>query len=158
MLNQKRGVTMIQMVITIVMMILIAGFSIYNASDTIVETKIAKTYSEMQEVKKAVVGLETLEIYDIKDIGTPVLDFTSYMQLQDYYSGNQEYYFLNFNEKGDSICEILEIRNIENNYIVNVKNIENIEIFLINGVKIGGEWYYTDYEILKKYNEIFAGR
>lgn len=158
MLNQKRGVTMIQMVITIVMMILIAGFSIYNASDTIVETKIAKTYNEMKEVKQAVVGLKTLGIYDIRDIGTKVSDFTGYMQLQDYYSGDQEYYLLNFNEKGDSICEILEIRNIENNYIVNVKNIENIEIFSVNGVKIGEDWYYTDNEILQKYNEIFAGR
>ena len=159
MMEQKRGITMIQMVITIVMMILIAGFSIYNSRDTIIETKLSKTYNEMMTVKEAVLGLETLEIVDIKDIGTKLSDFSSYTQLMPYYnSGDNEYYLLDFKSNGDAISDVLEIRNIENNYIVNVKNMEDIEIFLVNGVKIGDNVYYSDDEILKKYNDIFAGR
>ena len=159
MIGQKRGITMIQMVITIVMMILIAGFSIYNSRDTIIETKLSKTYNEMMTVKEAVLGLETLEIVDITDIGTELPDFSSYTQLMPYYnSGDHEYYLLDFKNNGDAIAEVLEIRNIENNYIVNVKNIEDIKIFLVNGVKIGDNVYYSDDEILKKYNDIFAGR
>ena len=40
----------------------------------------------------------------------------------------------------------------------NVKNIEDIEIFLVDGVKIRNEVFYTDDEIIEKYNDIFAGR
>lgn len=158
-LKGKNGITMIQTVITIVMMILIAGFSIYNSKDTLVETKLTKAYNEILEVKRAVQGAETLELFKMSSIGTPVEDFTLYPQLSGYYnSGEHEYYFLNFKDNGKVIENVLEIRNIENNYIVNVKNTENIEIFMVNGVKVGTSTYYTDTEILKKYNDIFAGR
>ena len=74
-LKGKNGITMIQTVITIVMMILIAGFSIYNSKDTLVETKLTKAYNEILEVKRAVQGVETLELFKMSDIGTPVEDF-----------------------------------------------------------------------------------
>lgn len=157
--GKELGITMIQMVITVLMMIIIAGFSVYNANDTIIESRIAKAYNEMMEVKNAVIGLKTLGAYDMRDIGTQIPNLSSYNQLMPYYtSGDHEYYLLDFEGKGDAISEILEIRNIENNYIVDVGNIENVEIFLINGVKIGGVLYYSDDEILEKYNDIFAGR
>lgn len=153
------GITMIQMVITIVMMVLIAGFSIYNSKDTLVETKLTKAYNEMLEVKRAVQGLRVLDVIELKDISTPVNDFTNYPQLSGYYtSGEHEYYFLDFKNNGAVIEDSLEIRNIENNYIVDVKNVEDIEILSINGVTIGADTYYSDDEILEKYNDIFAGR
>lgn len=158
-MKRNSGITMIQMVITIVMMVLIAGFSIYNSKDTLVEAKLTKAYNEILEVKKAVQGAETLELVKMSSIGTEIEDFTLYPQLSTYYtSGDHEYYFLNFKDNGKAIEDALEIRNIENNYIVDVKNIENIEIFMVNGVKIGSNTYYTDTEILEKYNDIFAGR
>ena len=54
--------------------------------------------------------------------------------------------------------EILEVRNVENNYIVNVKNLNDIEIFLVGGIKIRNDICYTDQQILQEYNDIFAGR
>lgn len=156
----NKGVTMIQMVITIIMMVLIAGFSIYNSSDTIVEIKLSKTYEEMKEVKNAVTSLKILEEDLTNYLGTPLEDLSSYHQLEEYYNRAlyKEFYYLDFKNQGDVLCDILEIRNIENNYIINTGNIEDIEIFLVNGLKINGEIYYTDDEILEKYNDIFTGR
>ena len=126
--KNEQGVTMIQMVIAIVMLVLSAGFSIYNARNTIIETKVAKVYNEMVQVKKAVVDLEILSSDGIENIGTVIENFNSpsYNQLLPYYSANQEYYLLDFKTNGAIVCEELEIRNIENNYIVNVNDIENI--------------------------------
>ena len=68
------------------------------------------------------------------------------------------HYLLNFKTNGNTLCDLLEIRNIENNYIVNLKDADNVEVFLVGGAMIENEMCYTDYEILKKYNDIFAGR
>ncbi len=157
--KNNKGITMIQMVITIVMMVLIAGFSIYNARDTIVETKVAKIYNEVEEVKNAVTGLKIFEDENIENIlGTPLQNLNDYPGLAVYYKDDQEYYLLNFKTNGNVLCDLLEIRNIENNYIVNLKDTDNVEVFLIGGAMIEDEMCYTDYEILKKYNDIFAGR
>lgn len=157
--KQNKGITMIQMVITIVMMVLIAGFSIYNSKDTLVETKITKAYNEILEVKRAVQSFEMLDFAKLSDFSTQITDFTYYPQLVSYCNDpSGEYYFLNFESNKDVIEDILEIRNIENNYIVDVKNIENIQIFSVDGIKVGKDTYYSDEEILKKYNDIFAGR
>lgn len=159
-MKANKGITMIQMVITIVMMVLIAGFSVYNSSDTVVEIRISKVYEEMKEVKNAVASLNVLEEDLSQYFGAPLENFNAYNQLISYYvdSPAQEYYYLDFKNEGAVLEDILEIRNIENNYIVNTTNIENIEIFLVNGLEIDGTKYYTDGEILEKYNDIFAGR
>ena len=159
-MRSNKGITMIQMVITIIMMVLIAGFSIYNSRDTIVEIRLSKTYEEMKEVKNAVASLNLLEEDLTLYLGTPLENFDGYAKLVGYYvdTPKQEYYYLDFKNQGDVLGDILELRNIENNYIVNTANIENIEIFLVNGIKIDDDTYYTDEEILEKYNDIFAGR
>lgn len=157
--KNNKGITMIQMVITIVMMVLIAGFSIYNARDTIIETKVAKIYNEVEEVKNAVTGLKIFEDENIENIlGAPLQNLNDYSELAAYYKDDQEYYLLNFKTNGNTLCDLLEIRNIENNYIVNLKDADNVEVFLVGGAMIENEMCYTDYEILKKYNDIFAGR
>lgn len=157
--KNNKGITMIQMVITIVMMVLIAGFSIYNARDTIIETKVAKIYNEVEEVKNAVTGLKIFEDENIENIlGAPLQNLNDYPELAAYYKDDQEYYLLNFKTNGNTLCDLLEIRNIENNYIVNLKDADNVEVFLVGGAMIENEMCYTDYEILKKYNDIFAGR
>ena len=157
--KNNKGITMIQMVITIVMMVLIAGFSIYNARDTIIETKVAKIYNEVEEVKNAVTGLKIFEDENIENIlGAPLQNLNDYPELAAYYKDDQEYYLLNFKTNGNTLCDLLEIRNIENNYIVNLKDADNVEVFLVGGAMIENEMCYTDYEILKKYNYIFDGR
>ena len=89
--KNNKGITMIQMVITIVMMVLIAGFSIYNARDTIIETKVAKIYNEVEEGKNAVTGLKIFEDENIENIlGAPLQNLNDYSELAAYYKDDQE--------------------------------------------------------------------
>ena len=120
---------------------------------------MAKIYNEVEEVKNAVTGLKIFEDENIENIlGAPLQNLNDYPELAAYYKDDQEYYLLNFKTNGNTLCDLLEIRNIENNYIVNLKDADNVEVFLVGGAMIENEMCYTDYEILKKYNDIFAGR
>ena len=160
MLKKCEGITMIQMVITIVMLVLIAGFSIYNSTDTIAETKAAKAYEEITEVKKAVMRYVVLDS-EMDELATfRLADLSGYPTIASFYTDttDQDFYYLNFKTNAMLLNEILEVRNIENNYIVNVKNLNDIEIYLVEGVKIRNEICYSDTQILENYNDIFTGR
>ena len=157
--KREEGVTLIQTVIAVVMIALIASFAIFNSRDTVVETRVAKVYNEILTVKKAVLELEMLEEKGMEIFTeSKIQNLDSYPEIASHGKANQEYYYLDFEKEGNLLQEKLDIRNIENNYIVNVKNIEDIEIFLVNGVKIRNEIFYKDDEIIEKYNDIFAGR
>ena len=159
MIKREEGSTLIQTAVAVVMIVLIASFAILNSTDTVVETKIAKLYSEIMIVKKAVMEIEALEEEGMEMLSSErILSFDGYEGLEDKDKANQEYYFLNFKEKSNLLNGVLDIRNVENNYIVNVKDLDNIEIFSVDGIEIGEEKFYTDDEIIEKYNEIFAGR
>ena len=158
--KKNTGITMIQMVITIVMLVLIAGFSIYNSSDTIAETKAATAYQEITEVKKAVMEYVVLH-EDKEDLQLFRLDSLSgFPTIASFYTDeeNQEFYYLNYKADATLLNEILETRNVTSNYIVNVKDLNNVEIFLTGGIKMGNQICYTDKQILEKYNDIFSGR
>ena len=159
MIKREEGITLIQTAIAVVMIVLIAGFAILNSTDTLIETKVAKAYNEIIIVKKAVMEIEALEEEGMAIFSSDRIEnFDSFKGLEDKDKPNQEYYYLNFKEKANILNDILDVRNVENNYVVNVKNLDNIEIFSVNPVEIGKDKYYTDDEIIEKYNEIFAGR
>ena len=159
-MNDNRGFTMVQMVVTIIMIVLIAAFSVSNSRDTIVETKVAKAYEEVTEVKKAVMRYAVLSQEREELSAFKIDNLDSYPNLTSEYAemGEQEYYFLDFKTQGETLNEILEVRNVNDNYIVNIKNLNDIEIFLVNGIKVGNKTLYTDKEIIEIYNDAFAGR
>lgn len=160
--KNEKGITLIQTVIAVVMIAIIASFAILNSNDTVVETRIAKVYNEIKEVKKSIIEIKILDEDEIKNVlsGDKIDDLAGYPNLAKYKKPDQEYYLLEFEneEKRNMLLDTLELRNIENNYIVNVKDIENIEVFLEKGVKIRNEVFYSEPEIIEKYNNIFAGR
>lgn len=157
--KHEEGITLTQTAIAVIMIVLIASFAVLNSTDTVVETRVAKAYEEIVAVKKAVMEIEALEKDGMEILESErISNFDDYSGLEHKDKADQEYYFLNFKEKGNMLNAVLDIRNVENNYIVNVKDLDNIEIFSVDGIKIGGEKIYTDYEIIEKYNEIFAGR
>lgn len=159
MIKREEGITLIQTAIAVVMIVLIASFAILNSTDTLIETKVAKAYNEIIIVKKAVMEIEALEEIGMAVFsGDRIENFDSFKGLEDKDKQNQEYYYLNFKEKSSVLNDILDIRNVENNYIVNVRDLDNIEIFSVDGIKVGENKLYTDDEIIEKYNEIFAGR
>ena len=58
--KHEEGITLIQTVIAGVCIALIASFAVLNSRDTVVETRIAKVYNEITNVKKAVIEFEIL--------------------------------------------------------------------------------------------------
>ena len=140
------------------------------AGTTLRLRKVAQPFifqEEMREVKKAVESLVIFEENLSSQLDTTSFDsLSSYHQLTKYetdplYVNNtHEYYYLDFtnDERIKFLEETLDLRNIENDYIVNTANIENIEICLVNGIEIEKTMYYTESEILEKYNDIGAGR
>lgn len=51
---KQKGITLIQLVITIVVMLILASLAIFQGSNVTTEATIAKEYESMKEVKKAV--------------------------------------------------------------------------------------------------------
>lgn len=155
MLKQNKGITMIQMVVTVVMLALIAAFSIYNATTTVVEAKVAKAYNEIitlkNGVKSFVILNENLDNFPGREI--PNLD--GYAHLASENKPDQNYFYLDFKNDAGIINDALEVRNIENDYIVNLKEFENIEIFLVEPTDVNGEKVFTDNQIIEKYGDIF---
>lgn len=157
--KNKKGVTLIQTVIAVVMIIIMAGFAILNSNDTIAETKVAKAYNEIVELKKAIYGFELLDEEGMEVfIDSKIESLDVYPALASYGKENQEYYYLDFTNDSEILSDTLELRNIENDYIVNVKDIDNIEVFCVKGIEIGNDKFYTENEIVKEYNDIFGGR
>lgn len=158
--KNEKGITLIQVVIAVVMLTLIASFAVLNSNDTAVETRIAKAYNEIIEVKKAVIELKMLDEDELKMVlsGDKIDSLDEYPNLASYNKPDQEYYVLKFEneDKKDILLDTLELRNIENNYIVNIKDIENIEVFFEKGVRVRNEVFYSDDEIIEKYKNIFA--
>lgn len=157
--KHEEGITLIQTVVAVVMLLIIASFAVLNSEDTVVETKIAKTYNEIIEVKKAVIEIEMLEEDGLGIFsGDRLTSLSGYPELQKYEKENQEYYYLDFKNKKAELYDALDIRNVDKNYIVNVKDIDNIEVFLVTAEEVGGQKLYTDDEIIEKYNNLFSGR
>ena len=71
---------------------------------------------------------------------------------------SQKLYYLDFKTQSGVLDDILEVRNIQNDYIVNVYNLNDIEIFSVEGITIKGVTYHAEQEILEQYNDVFAGR
>ena len=68
-----------------------------------------------------------------------------------------EYYYLGFGDKNipDAMKKYLEeqlgVRGIEFSYVVGAETIEDIEVYLVDGIKIGNYYFYTYEDILNEY-------
>ncbi len=154
-LKNNSGITMIMMVITVVMMALIAVFSITNSRETVTETKIIKLYNEMREVKSAVLRYATTENLD----NLSIYATTVFPAGSKYPASEQKLYYLDFYNDKNVLNDLLEVGNIEHDYVVNVYHLNDVEICLGNTVAIKGTTKnWTEQEILELYNDVFAGR
>ena len=68
-----------------------------------------------------------------------------------------EYYYLGFGDStvSDSLKRRMEeqlgVRDIEFSYIVGADDIEDIEVYLVDGVEVDGYYFYTYEDILNQY-------
>lgn len=161
-MKKQKGVTLISMVIMIIVVILLASYSVLSSRDLITETNMQTYYQEIKLVQESLKGLsvdkeyfkESLEPYKISDIGM----YNSMV------GNNLEYdkdsYYFGFGEESmdkvvrQTLYELLDLRNISNSYIVTFIGEGKVKVFLVDGVKSGNETFYTYEEMHDAYSNV----
>lgn len=153
-MNQK-GITLIQLVITIVVMIILASMAIFQGGNVTTEAMIAREYESLREVKKAVEQTVLLmemnpEDYKEEEIFGGSISKDAYYKRVGLTSSDElsdrTYSISKSNEKNFELDKIPD----EKVYIV---DLENKKYYILDGVqKEDGEIIYEYKDILKIYN------
>lgn len=167
-MKKQEGVTAVSLMVTIVIIMLIAGASLFTSQDLIVELNISTAYQDISTIKESVEGLRMLNelnpdeyVFEEIFLSEPISDISEYNErvggkLQE---GN-EYFYLGFADDSlpdvykESLKESMDLKSVNYNYIVNPENIEKVEVFLVDGVKVGDQFYYTYEEISAEYSNV----
>lgn len=161
-MKSQRGVTATSMVIVIVILIMLAGYSVLTSREVVTEVKTEKYFQEIKLINEQMKGLsfdkktfrDTLDAFKIENIaqynprvGNKLLD-------------GKDYYFLGFADESmtevmkQTLNEALDVRSVENSYIVSYEDTGKVNVFLLDGVRIGENYYYTYSEIHNAYSNL----
>lgn len=161
-MKSQRGVTATSMVIIIVILIMLAGFSVLTSREVVTEANTGRYFQEIKLINDQMKNLSldkknfknTLEIFKIDDIsqynprvGNNLLE-------------GEDYYFLGFDDENmtevmrQTLNEVLDVRSVENSYIVSYEDTGKVNVLLFDGVRVGDEYYYTYEEIHKVYSDL----
>jgi hypothetical protein len=157
--KNNKGISAVSLMITIVVIIIIAGYSLFFSRDTVIEAQVAKAYSEIQEMQDATKALsldssyarEYLAGYELEDIS----DMNE--RVGNKLREGKQYYYIGYADESvtdvmkQSLNEVLGVRNIEGSYIISVGDIGEIDVFLVDGININDKFCYTYEEIHKEY-------
>lgn len=162
-MKQNKGITLLQLVITIVIMIIILVISIYYGQNVSKEAAIVSVYEEIINIENVLEEAEVLN--HISVLGNQVLLYEGEVTLDKIENsiyaeeiGGQtgDFYFMDFTNSKD-LGNTLGIEKVKNNYIFDYKN---MNIYLVDGIELpkegGNEIKYDSDEIVKYYNETFV--
>lgn len=142
MLRKDNGVTLIQLLVAVIVVIIIAGFAIWDAGNTTTETKLTKLYNEVMLVKNACSEAVTLnqlnpEEYPIKELFTKKVT-RAWM--------DENYSEIGFSSTQEDISDLyiidkenagnLETEKITGTYVYDMKN---DELYVFGGFTRNGE-------------------
>lgn len=161
---RNEGVTILQIVITVIIMIIILSVSIYMGPNIAREAKLASTYEEIKEIESTIEELyilgnviasgDNIIFYGEKE--APKVDNTMYTaELGEDAEG--EYYYLDFTSSRQ-LENVLGLENVDNDYIF---DLDNLNIYLVGGIDIINEdgrvvIKYDSNEIVDYYSETFV--
>lgn len=158
--NQK-GVTAISMMVLIVIIILLASFSILSSRDVVVEGNITATYSEISIIRDAALNLSLDESYRNDGIiaSTKIQNIEYYnSRVGGNLSEGKTYYYLPFEGENDvlvqSLNEKLDVRSVENSYIISIEDVGKVEVYLVDGIRIDNTSYYSYDDIKAVYSDM----
>lgn len=161
--KNNKGVTIMMLVITVILMLILVAFAVYYSRNTAVEATIAKEYTSLKEIKEACtralfeIELDPSTYDEYYFFGKSVfLDGSDVDDLTQRCGGSAG---VNFSERtyqlSDSTddenkrrLERLEITQIHNTYII---DLENQKYYLLDGVKRADDtkvYEYRDIELL----------
>ena len=136
---RNEGVTILQLVITIIIMIIILAIGIFYGPNVAREAKLATIYNEIKEVKSVFKELYILNKIEVSDnylsfydeIEVPKVDVTMYeKELGENPIG--DYYYLDFTTSRE-LENVLGIERVENDYIL---NIQELNLYLVGGTDL----------------------
>lgn len=161
-MKQNNGITLLQLVITIVIMIIILVISIYYGQNIGKEAAIVSVYEEIINIENVLEEAEVLN--HIYSDGNQVTIFNETILpkvVNSEYTaelGGQtgDFYFMDFTSS-KALGDILGVEKVKNNYLLDYKN---MNIYLIEGIELpkegGNIVKYNSDEIVKYYNETFV--
>lgn len=161
-MKNQRGVTATSMVIVIVILIMLAGYSILTSREVVTEANTQKYFQEIKLINDQMKSLsfdkknfkDTLESFKIEDIS----QYNS--RVGNRLLEGEDYYFLGFADESmtevmkQTLNEALDVRSVENSYIVSYEDTGKVNVLLVDGVRIGDNRYYTYSEIHNAYSNL----
>ncbi|MBQ9314698.1 MAG: hypothetical protein IJ220_06905 [Clostridia bacterium] len=136
---KNEGITILQIVITIVIMIILATIAVFYAQGVPSEARIATIYNEVKEIKSSIVEARMLNKMKVKgdtldfygEVTVPKVDADAYETvLGDNRTG--EYYYLDFTSSR-KLENTLELENVNHDYLL---DFNTLNIYLIKGIEI----------------------
>ena len=145
-MREERGITLITLVVTIVVMLLLSGVVIYNGTKTIQTTKKTVFISELEMIQAKVdtiyerrkLGQKEIEYYDALGEGLEGIDSEVLKQAL---GGTSKQGFRYFSRQS---LEDLELENITQEVIINY---DTREVISLTGIELEGVRYYKLSEI-----------
>lgn len=148
-MKNNRGITLITLIMTVLLLVIIAGLAIKNGTDTFKNTKVVKFETYMKMLQKEVDNILE-EGTDYMTLGSPVtgehkakleaiISDSSVNQFIETTSADEPK--LRYFSSSD-IQEIFGIKDIEDEIVI---NFANREIISLNGVEKNGNMYYVEY-------------
>lgn len=136
---KNEGVTILQLVITIVIMIILATIAVYYGQGIPKEARLASIYNEIREVENAIkegrminkikVSGEELSFYG--EMTAPKVNNATYQSIIG--SGKTgDFYYLDFTSSR-KLENVLDMENVKNDYLL---DFQNTNIYLIKGIDI----------------------
>ena len=165
--NNKKGVSLIMLVIAIAMMAIIVSFAVFNSQNTTPEAKLASTYSSLKTIKDSCDNALTLievnsDEYDEyyffgHNIQNKISDLTELNKvaincgLSSSNSFSDRTYIIKPAETEDEkrVLENLELKGVSNVYVV---DLENENYYIVGGIDLtDGTRAYEYKDIMKSY-------
>jgi len=147
-MKNNKGITLVTVIATVVLLVIISGLSVYYGIDTYKASKVAKFETYMRAIQKKVDILMEEEV-DYTTIGSPISEqnITKLQQIieQDYYVETTEEdlaetEYLRYFSSAD-ISTYFEIDNTGDEIVV---NFANREIISLNGIEKDGIMHYVE--------------
>ena len=149
-MKNKKGITLIEVMIAVIVLVIIATFSILYSSNITDESKLAKVYNEINIVKDAIE--ESMVLIEIN----PEKYSLEYFFGEEVSVGNYNVGVISkegtWYHIGEENYKTLDLRNIDREYLYNASY---KELFLVNGFERNGIALYRYEEIIDLYEDLY---
>lgn len=157
-MKKNEGITILQVVITIIVMMIILSASVFYGLNTTREAKVAATYNEIKEIegaiKEAVVRnkieilANSINIYG--EYEAPKIDVSAYTVQLGGETG--DFYYLDFTSSR-KLSNVFDIERVKNDYLL---GIDDLSIYIVDGLDTEDTTLYNAKEIANYYQNSFV--